>query len=75
MPAAEHQMAEEPIKLIPDELERETWKYPGKHVAIADGRIVAVAEFGGDAWLEARRQGYPDPLITFVPREWGIRVL
>ena len=67
MPAAEHQMAQEPIKQFTDELEVELAKHPGKWVAIDDhDRLLAVGDSAHEVREAARRQGLQEPLVMWT---------
>lgn len=69
MPATEHQMAEEPIKLFTDELEVELAKHPGKWVAIGDrDRLLAVGDSAHEVREAAREQGIQEPLVMRLTR-------
>ena len=69
MPAAEHQMAQEPIKLFTDELDVELLKHPGKWVAIADrARLLAVGDSVEEVREAARSQGVQEPMVMWVRR-------
>ena len=76
MPAAEHQMAGEPIKLFTDELEVELAKHPGKWVAIADReRLLAVGDSVDEVREAARSKGVQEPLVMWLRRAGEILIV
>ena len=64
--AMQDERAEAPTQVIPRPLQRELWKHPGKWVAIAENRLVAVAGSPGEARAAASLEGHDEPLVLQV---------
>lgn len=66
----------EPIRLMTEELQRELWKHPGRWVAIANSKLIAVGETSTEVLDQAERKGFtrselspmrlPEPGVLYV---------